>query len=48
MFEGLIEFIEDALLSRLNLIQEDHKEDILECVKQMLMFILGFAETNPD
>lgn len=46
MFEGLIEFIEDALLSRINLILENEKET-KQRVYNMLVLLLTFAEKNP-
>ena len=46
MFEGLIEFIEDALMSRINMILEDEK-DTLNRIRLVLGLILAFAEKNP-
>ncbi|WP_406609913.1 nucleoid occlusion factor SlmA [Agarivorans sp. JK6] len=46
MFEGLIEFIEETLLSRINLIQEEQKDTLNRC-QHILMLLLGFAERNP-
>ena len=46
MFEGLIEFIEDTLLSRINLILENEKETQSR-VYNILMLLLAFAEKNP-
>lgn len=46
MFEGLIEFIEDTLLSRINLILESEKETQSR-VYNILMLLLAFAEKNP-
>ncbi|RCU51066.1 nucleoid occlusion factor SlmA [Corallincola holothuriorum] len=46
MFEGLIEFIEESLLSRINLILDDEK-DTLARVHHILQLILVFAERNP-
>jgi TetR/AcrR family transcriptional regulator len=46
MFEGLIEFIEDTLFSRINKIVMEEKESTVRC--QLIMhLILGFAEKNP-
>jgi len=46
MFEGLIEFIEESLFTRINrIIQEE--SDTIDRVEMMLMLILGFAEQNP-
>ena len=46
MFEGLIEFIEESIFSRINLILTDHKETIIRC-HHILHVILVFAERNP-
>jgi TetR/AcrR family transcriptional regulator len=46
MFEGLIEFIEESIFSRINLILTDHKETILRC-HHILQVLLIFAERNP-
>lgn len=46
MFEGLIEFIEDALMSRINLILDEEK-DTLNRVQLVMQLILAFAERNP-
>ncbi|WP_026958165.1 MULTISPECIES: nucleoid occlusion factor SlmA [Aliagarivorans] len=46
MFEGLIEFIEEALLSRINLIQDEQKQTLARC-QSILLLILGFCERNP-
>ena len=46
MFEGLIEFIEDTLLSRINLILENEKESQTR-VYNILLLLLAFAEKNP-
>ncbi|MDX3773489.1 nucleoid occlusion factor SlmA [Chromatiaceae bacterium AAb-1] len=46
MFEGLIEFIEDTLLSRINSILEEHK-DTAERTTLIMQLILIFAERNP-
>lgn len=46
MFEGLIEFIETTLFSRINKIIEEEKDTANRC--QLIMhLILGFAEKNP-
>lgn len=46
MFEGLIEFIETTLFSRINKIVEEEKDTANRC--QLIMhLILGFAEKNP-
>ncbi|GAA0655915.1 nucleoid occlusion factor SlmA [Rheinheimera tangshanensis] len=46
MFEGLIDFIEDTLLSRINAIVQEHKqtEQRIELIMQLLLI---FAERNP-
>ncbi|WP_413285406.1 nucleoid occlusion factor SlmA [Vibrio sp. MA40-2] len=46
MFEGLIEFIEDSLMSRINRILNDEK-DTLQRIRLVLQLILVFAERNP-
>ncbi len=46
MFEGLIEFIEDALMSRINRILDEEKET-LQRVRLVMQLILAFAEKNP-
>lgn len=46
MFEGLIEFIEDSLLSRINLILEEEKQT-LRRMQLVMQLLLGFAEKNP-
>ena len=46
MFEGLIEFIEETLCSRIHrIIQEE--SDVLTRIEMILTLILGFAEHNP-
>ncbi|ACY82910.1 nucleoid occlusion factor SlmA [Edwardsiella piscicida] len=46
MFDSLIEFIEDTLTSRINLILQDEK-DTFNRLRLILLLILGFAERNP-
>ncbi|PWI33080.1 nucleoid occlusion factor SlmA [Vibrio albus] len=46
MFEGLIEFIEEAIMSRINLILDDEK-DTLQRIRLVLQLILAFSERNP-
>ncbi|MFZ1871364.1 nucleoid occlusion factor SlmA [Serratia sp. D1N4] len=46
MFDSLIEFIEDSLISRINLILQDEKETFNR-LRLILLLILGFAERNP-
>jgi TetR/AcrR family transcriptional regulator len=46
MFDSLIEFIEDSLMSRINLILQDEKETFYR-LRLILLLVLGFAERNP-
>ena len=46
MFEGLIEFIEETLFSRINKIISEEKDSTTRC-QLILRLILGFAEKNP-
>lgn len=46
MFEGLIEYIEESLFSRINLILSDQKEALIRC-HHVSHVILVFAERNP-
>jgi TetR/AcrR family transcriptional regulator len=46
MFEGLIEFIEESVFSRINLILSDHKEALVRC-HHILHVLLIFSERNP-
>lgn len=46
MFEGLIEFIEESLLTRINRIQSDEK-DTLTRLRLILQLLLVFGERNP-
>ncbi|MCJ8318882.1 MAG: nucleoid occlusion factor SlmA [Colwellia sp.] len=46
MFEGLIEFIEESVFSRINLILSDHKEALVRS-HHILHVLLIFAERNP-
>lgn len=46
MFEGLIEFIEDAIFSRTSRILQDFSEATVRCEKTMTL-VLTFAEKNP-
>jgi TetR/AcrR family transcriptional regulator len=45
MFEGLIEFIEESIFSRINLILSDHKEALVRC-HHILHVLLIFSERN--
>ncbi len=46
MFEGLIEFIEEVLFSRINKILDEEKQTGTRC-QLILHLVLGFAEKNP-
>ena len=46
MYEGLIEFIESALFTRINKIASDEPQGI-EQARGILTLLLGFAEKNP-
>ena len=46
MFEGLIEYIEESLFSRINMILSDQKETLVRC-HHISHVILVFAERNP-
>ena len=46
MFEGLIDFIEQTLLSRINPILKEEKETLVRCERIMQLLLL-FAERNP-
>ncbi|WP_114418781.1 nucleoid occlusion factor SlmA [Marinospirillum perlucidum] len=46
MYEGLIEFIEDSLFTRINMILQQHQSTLMRC-DQLLTLLLGFAEHNP-
>lgn len=46
MFEGLIEFIEETLFSRIALITSEEQDAIASCEK-ILHLLLAFAERNP-
>ncbi|WP_074372374.1 nucleoid occlusion factor SlmA [Vibrio spartinae] len=46
MFEGLIEFIEETLMSRINMILNEEK-DTLNRLKMVMQLILTFSERNP-
>ncbi|WP_440866452.1 nucleoid occlusion factor SlmA [Symbiopectobacterium purcellii] len=46
MFDSLIEFIEDSLTTRINLILQDEK-DTFQRLRLILLLMLGFAERNP-
>jgi len=46
MFEGLIEFAEETVFARINLILEEEKETEARCAK-VVYLLLGFADRNP-
>ena len=46
MFEGLIEFVEDTLLTRINMIMDEEKNTLSHC-HAILQLLLTFAERNP-
>jgi TetR/AcrR family transcriptional regulator len=46
MFEGLIEFTEEALFSRMNMIVKEQTELATQC-QQILSLVLTFASRNP-
>ena len=46
MLDSLIEFIEDSLITRINLILQDEKETFNR-LRLILLLVLGFAERNP-
>lgn len=46
MFEGLIDFIEDSLLTRINLIV-DREKLVVPRIENILGLLLGFSEKNP-
>lgn len=46
MFEGLIEFIEQSLFSRISLIIKEEPDALAQC-GQILHLLLAFAEKNP-
>ena len=46
MFEGLIEFIEHSLFSRINLILKEEPDALAQC-GQILHLLLAFSEKNP-
>lgn len=46
MFEGLIEFIEETIFSRIKLITAD-QPDVLNRCEKIMFLVLSFAERNP-
>lgn len=47
MFEGLIEFIEDAIFARVNLISAETEISGVDKCEKILSLVLVFAERNP-
>ncbi|MCV3262367.1 nucleoid occlusion factor SlmA [Vibrio harveyi] len=47
MFEGLIEFIEEALMTRINRILDDEKDTLERTFRLVMHLILAFSERNP-
>ena len=46
MFQGLIEFIEESLFTRINLIMKEQNSTLVRC-EHLLTLVLAFAEQNP-
>ena len=46
MFEGLIDFIEIAIFTQINLIKEQQKDTFVR-IEHIMHFLLGFSEQNP-
>lgn len=46
MYEGLIQFIEESLFTRINLIMKEQNSTLVRC-EHLLTLILAFAEHNP-
>lgn len=46
MFAGLIEFIEESLFTRINLIMKEQSSTLVRC-EHLLTLVLAFAEQNP-
>lgn len=46
MFEGLIEFVEQSLFSRITIILKEETDALAQC-GQILQLLLGFSEKNP-
>jgi TetR/AcrR family transcriptional regulator len=46
MFEGLIEFIEDTLFTRIAIIIKEQQSALVQC-ERIVALLLGFAEKNP-
>ncbi|MEY3006911.1 MAG: nucleoid occlusion factor SlmA [Pseudomonadota bacterium] len=46
MYEGLIEFIEDTLFSRIAIIVKDEQKAMVQC-ERVVALLLGFSEKNP-
>ncbi len=46
MYEGLIEFIEDTLFTRIAIIIKEQQNALVQC-ERIVALLLGFAEKNP-
>ena len=46
MFEGLIEFIEETLFTRIAIIIKEQQSALVQC-ERIVALLLGFAEKNP-
>lgn len=46
MFEGLVDYVEEAIFSRIKLINSEEPRAVLR-IERMLALLLGFAEKNP-
>ena len=46
MFEGLIEFIEETLFTRIAIIIKEQQSALVQC-ERIIALLLGFAEKNP-
>ncbi len=46
MYQGLIDFIEESLFTRINIIMKEHRSTLVRC-EHLLTLILTFAEHNP-
>lgn len=47
MFEGLLEFVEESLFSRISRIRRESATDTIGCCGHVLTLLLGFCEHNP-
>ena len=46
MFEGLLEFVEDSVFSRITLISKEKKSSV-DSIQLIINLLLGFAQKNP-